>query len=148
TLRAVGRGAAAGVVGGLLFTVVMVQIGFLGTVARLVGSTSPTVGVAVHLSIAVLIGASYGLLFRRQTPDLASAIGSGTAYGLLWWVLGALTIMPVWLGGHPQWTAPAAAAAFPSLVGHLAYGAGLGVTFHLLEARLDPWWITRTAAQA
>jgi uncharacterized membrane protein YagU involved in acid resistance len=146
TLRAVGRGAVAGVVGGLLFTVVMVQIGFLGTVARLVGSGSPAVGVAVHLAISVFIGACYGLLFRRQSHDLASGVGWGAAYGFLWWVLGALTIMPVWLGGQPQWTAQAAATAFPSLVGHLAYGAGLGVTFHLLETRHDPWWMPRTTA--
>ena len=126
----------------------MVQIGFLGTVARLVGSTTPAVGIAVHLAISMFIGACYGLLFRRQTHDLASGLGWGSAYGFLWWILGALTILPIWLGGQPQWTAQAAAAAFPSLIGHLAYGASLGVTFHLLESRYDPWWIPHTAGYA
>jgi hypothetical protein len=54
----------------------------------------------------------------------------------------------VLLGGDPQWSADAAARAFPSLVGHLAYGMGLGVTFYLLEARYSPWWITRSEAEA
>ncbi len=147
-VRAVGYGAVAGAAGGLLFTVVMVGIGALETVAGLVGSQSAAVGVVVHLGIAVVIGVSYGLLFQRQSHDVASGLGWGMAYGFGWWILGALTLLPVGLGGSPQWEAAAAVAAFPNLVGHLAYGAGLGVVFHLLETRHDPWWITRTAARA
>jgi hypothetical protein len=142
------RGALAGTAGGLLFTVIMVRIGFLGTVAGLVGGTSTTTGLAVHLVISVLIGASYGLVFRRQTYDPASALGWGVAYGLFWWLLGALTLLPVWLGGEPQWDAAAAAAAFPSLIGHLVYGGGLGLVYYLLEARDSPWWRTRTQSEA
>ena len=56
--------------------------------------------------------------------------------------------MPVLLGGTPQWTADAAASVFPNLIGHLGYGAGLGITFYLLEARYSPWWIPRTEVQA
>lgn len=148
TLRAVGRGVLAGVVGGLLFTGVMARIGFFGTVARLVGGGSVAVGVLVHLVISVIIGAWYGLLFRRQTPDMAAALGWGTAYGFLWWVLGGVTLLPLFLGADVAWSAEQVAAAFPSLVGHLAYGAGLGVTFALLEARYDPWWVPRGAVQA
>jgi len=147
-LRAVGRGAVAGIAGGLLFTVVMVQIGFLGTVAALVGATSDLTGFAVHLAISVVIGASYGLAFRAQTYDPASGLGWGAAYGLLWWVLGAITLLPVLLGGTPQWSAAAAADAFPSLVGHLAYGAGLGLVYHALEARFSPWWLTRSQLES
>jgi len=146
--RAVGRGAAAGLVGGLLFTVVMVQIGFLPTVAKLVGSDSELVGLGVHLVIAEIVGVSYGVLFRRQAFEQSAAIGWGVSYGFLWWLLGPLTLGPVILGTTPAWTVEAAAAAFPSLIGHLAYGAGLGLTFHALEARYSPWWITRTEAEA
>lgn len=146
TLRAVGRGAVAGGVGGLLFTVVMAQIGFFPTVAGLVGASSATTGIVVHLVISLIIGASYGLLFRRQTHDASSALGWGTAYGFLWWVLGALTLLPVFLGGDPTWNADQVASTFPSLVGHLAYGTGLGLTFYLLEVRYDPWWLPRSAA--
>jgi uncharacterized membrane protein YagU involved in acid resistance len=146
--RAVGRGAVAGLVGGFLFTLVMVQIGFLPAVARLVGSDSEFVGLLVHLVIAEIVGVSYGVLFRRQAFDQSAAIGWGVSYGFLWWVLGPLTLAPVILGVAPAWTVEAAADAFPSLIGHLAYGAGLGLTFHALEARYSPWWITRTEAEA
>jgi hypothetical protein len=147
-LRAVGRGALAGLAGGLLFTVVMAQIGFLPVFARLVGSRSTLTGLIVQLLVANLIGVSYGLLFRRQSYDIGSALGWGLSYGFFWWVLGPLTLIPVLLGVAPQWTAGAAADLFSSLVGHLAYGAGLGVVFHLLEARHNPWLIPRSRAEA
>ena len=147
-LRAIGYGLQAGLVGGLLFTVVMAQVGFLSQVARLIGSTSVLTGVFVHLLIAIGIGVSYGLFFRRQTYDIGSALGWGASYGLLWWVLGSLTLMPVLLGTASQWTAEMAANAYPALVGHLLYGAGVGVAFYLLERRSNPWWISRTEVEA
>ena len=146
-LRAVGRGAGAGIFGGLLFTIIMVQIGALGQVSRLVGAESPVIGFFVHMGIAVVVGATYALLFRRQSFDVRSGVGWGVAYGLLWWILGSLTLFPVLLGGTPQWSAEAAGRAFPALVGHLVYGIGLGVVFYLLEARHSPWWITRSEAE-
>ncbi len=147
-LRALGRGAIAGLAGGLLFTIVMAQIGFLPTVARLVGSRSATTGLVVHLLIAQAIGASYGIFFRRQTYDVGSALGWGVSYGLFWWLMGPLTLLPVLLGGSPHWTVAAAEETFPALVGHIAYGAGLGVTFHRLESRHNPWWVARSQAEA
>ena len=105
-------------------------------------------GFVVHLAIASLIGTSYGVLFRRQSYDLGSALGWGVSYGFFWSIVGPLTLMPMFLGGTPQWTANAAAATFPNLTGHLGYGAGLAITFYLLEARYRPWWVPRTKAQA
>ena len=147
-LRALGRGAFAGLIGGLIFTVIMLRIGFLPTVARLVGASSLRSGLIVHLIIANLIGASFGVLFLRRTFDLGSALGWGISYGFFWWVLGPLTLLPVLLGAAPRWTPQIAAALMPSLIGHLAYGAAVGVTFYLLEARYNPWWISHTAAEA
>src|SRR5918996_1691126 len=87
-LRIVGRSALAGLVGGLLFSLVMFQIGFLNSVADLVGATSPLVGFFVHLGISILIGTSYGVLFHRQTYGA----GLGGIFYLLearfspWWI--------------------------------------------------------------
>lgn len=142
--RSLRYGALAGVVGGLLFTVVMVLVNELPQVAGLVGAHTPAVGLVVHLVIAVLIGVSYAVLFRRRSFDLASGIGWGVSYGFLWWVLGNLTLLPVLLGGAPQWSAAAIAVGFPSLVGHLAYGAGLGAVYYRLEDRTNPWWFVRS----
>lgn len=148
TLRALARGASAGLVGGMVFTVVMIQVGFLPTVASIVGATGAVPGFIVHMVIAFLIGASYGVLFRRQSYDAASALGWGLSYGLFWWVLGAMTLLPILLGFEPSWTVEVAAELLPSLVGHLGYGAGVGLVFHRLEARSRPWWVPSSRADA
>ncbi|HET9001507.1 MAG TPA: hypothetical protein VFP86_17845 [bacterium] len=147
-LHLTSRGAFAGLIGGLLFTIIMVRMGELPTVARLIGSSSPWTGFTVHLIIAEFIGASYGLFFARQSYDIGSGLGWGLSYGFFWWVLGPLTLAPMLLGAPSRWTAAIAAGLLPALVGHLLYGAGLGVTFHLLEARYSPWWIPHTHVEA
>jgi uncharacterized membrane protein YagU involved in acid resistance len=139
TLRALGWGAAASVVGGLVFSVVMVEVGFLPTVASLVGGTSPWLGFAVHLLISTLIGMTYGILFRHEAPNFGSGVAWGLVYGLVWWFLGPLTLLPVLLGGPLNWTTQAAHLFLPSLVGHLFYGAATAVVFLLLERHNERW---------
>ncbi|MEM7324764.1 MAG: hypothetical protein AAF531_16875 [Actinomycetota bacterium] len=56
SVRASGQGVIAGLIGGAVFTVVMVRIGFLSTVADWSARQSDAVGVMVHLLIAKLIG--------------------------------------------------------------------------------------------
>ena len=129
------RGAVASLAGGLLFSIVMVATGELTQVARLVGGTSPALGFVVHLVIASLIGATYGLLFHDEATDDASALGWGAAYGTIWWFLGALTLFPIFLGQPFVWTTVAAHAQLPSLVGHIAYGMALAIAFRALERR-------------
>lgn len=146
-LRVVGRSIIAGLIGGLLFSLVMAQIGFFEDVAKLIGSESKVTGLFVHLSISVLVGTSYGLLFRRQSYDVGSALGWGVSYGFFWAILGPITLMPIFLGSPPWWSEYWVAIAFPNLIGHLIYGAGLGITFYLLELRYSPWWVLRTQVQ-
>lgn len=147
-LRSVGRGALAGLAGGIPFTLLIMRIGALGDAGQIIGSASMASGLLVQFLVSEAIGVTYGFVFRRQSYDIGSGLGWGLAYGFFWWVLGPLTLAPVLLGARPQWTVETAAALFPFLVGHLAYGAALGIVFHLLEARQNPWWIPRTRAEA
>lgn len=147
-LRATGYGILAGVVGGLLFTVVMVGVGALPRVAEMVGSHAPAVGLTLHLLISAAIGISYAVVFRRTAFDVLSGIGWGVSYGFFWWVLGDLTLLPAFDGVAVHWDAATIASQFPSLVGHFAYGAALGAVYYWLETRTNPWWLTRNLAEA
>ncbi|MGI8781013.1 MAG: hypothetical protein ACR2L8_12770 [Solirubrobacteraceae bacterium] len=147
-LRALATGTVAGLAGGLLFTAVLLEVDGLPTIGGLAGGRSTLAGLAVHLFIAVLIGASFAVLFRRETVDGASSLAWGVCYGVVWWFVGNLTLLPWLLGERPEWTAADLGEGFPSLVGHLLYGAGLGVVLGVLRLRSRAWWVSTSAARA
>ena len=139
TLRRLSWGALASVLGGLLFSIIMVATGVLPQVAALIRGSSPLAGFVVHLVISVLIGMSYGLLFEHESPDVGSSIAWGMLYGLAWWFVGPLTLMPILLGHAPTWTMQAADILLPSLLGHLIYGAATGLVFFWFESQHAAW---------
>jgi hypothetical protein len=138
-LHSAGYGAAASVVGGSLFTVVLLVTGSLQDMAHIFGSSSLALGVVINMMVSAFLGMSYGLLFRHEAPDAGSAIAWGLVYGLLWWFIGPMTLLPILLGGSFNWTTETAASLLPSLVGHLIYGAATAVTFLALERRHAAW---------
>ncbi len=139
TLQSLAWGAAASLAGGLVFSLVMLQVGFLPTVARLAGGSSPLLGFAVHLVISALIGMSFGLLFQYEAPNVVAGVAWGLVYGIIWWFIGPLTLLPILLGGSFTWTTQAAAAFLPSLIGHLLYGGATAAVFMLMQRRHEAW---------
>jgi hypothetical protein len=124
--RAISLGGLAGIVGGWAFGKWMAQANFFPLIAGLVNSHSRNVGMTLHFIIAVIIGATFGLLFQRDVLGYGSCMGWGLGYGMFWWFLGPLTIMPLWLGKPLDWSLGRADALFGSLIGHIIYGVLLG----------------------
>ncbi len=135
--RALVVGGAAGIVGGWVFGRWMAQVDFFPLIAGLAGSDSPAVGMTLHFAIAVFIGASFGMLFQRDVRGLGSCLGWGMGYGILWWFVGPLTLLPVLQGSAPDWSYEQGGALFGSLVGHVMYGLLLGLVY----AALDRLWV-------
>ncbi|MDI2027920.1 hypothetical protein QFW96_04840 [Saccharopolyspora sp. TS4A08] len=123
-------GAVAGLGGGIVFGVLMAATGMLPMIAMLVGAGGAGVGVVVHLAISVILGAGFGLIApsTRFWPLLAA----GVAYGVLWWVLGGLLLMPAALGMP---VLQLGATAMQSLMGHLIYGIVTAAVLFALRRR-------------
>ncbi|MGW0737965.1 hypothetical protein [Streptomyces sp. NPDC002851] len=125
-------GAAAGLVGGVGMGIWMsvsrpvMDTAMITMVAGLLGTTNAFVGWLVHLAIALFAGVGFGLLLGRFAQQLAPAVVLGLAYGAVWWVVGALWIMPANMG-MPVFTWDAVSSS--SLGAHLVFGGLAGLAF-------------------
>ncbi|WP_234865568.1 hypothetical protein [Sinomonas albida] len=123
-----GRRAIAGLLGGLaggvVFGMLMAMMGMFTTIAMMMGSTSPLVGVVVHLMISVVYGLVLTLFFARFLHSYGRASVAGLVYGVILWVVGPLLIMPLMLG-IPVFGF--SAAVMMSLLGHVIYGVLLAL---------------------
>ena len=138
-IRSVEWGGLAGLLGGIVSSPVLLVTGILPKIAGLDTSYVGARGLVIHLVISVLIGASYGLLFRNEASSLGLGIAWGWLFGLIWWYLGPLTLLPRLLTGQMDWRPEAASALLPLLPGHLIYGATTAFVFLLLERRYTRW---------
>ena len=122
-------GVIGGLAGGLAFGAMMGLMGMFPAIAGLVGSGSAMVGFLVHIAISLFIGLTFGLIFGSRSQIYGSAIGWGLLYGVVWWVLGPLVLMPLRLGMGLQIGAAFSGPMLMSLGGHLIYGAVTGLVF-------------------
>lgn len=140
-------GLVAGVVFGIMMQMMMAptpeggQMPMMAMVAMVVGSTSLAVGWLYHLFNSLVIGAIFAWLLGPRVAGYGSGFGWGAAYGVAWWILGGLILMPVLLGMPPfapLMMAPMRVVAMGSLVGHVIYGVILGGTYTALVGRKVP----------
>ena len=142
--RSLRWGAFAGLVGGLVASPILFATSVLSSVVGLDTHLSGFTGFLVNMLVSSLIGMTYGLLFRHEAPNLGLGVMWGWLFGLIWWYIGPLTLLPLILTGECDWRASAASALLPSLTGHLFFGATTALIFLSLERRytrslfLDP----------
>jgi uncharacterized protein DUF6789 len=142
----IGNGIVAGLVGGVVFGILMQmmnaptpeggQMPMMAMVAKVVRSDNMAVGWIYHLFNSAIIGAIFGWLLRSRSLKFGATIGWGAAYGFIWWILGALILMPLFLGMPafaPLQMKPMLPVAMGSLMGHLIYGVILGSGFSMLK---------------
>ncbi len=127
----VKHGIIGGLVGGAVFGGMMAMMGMLPMIGKMVGVPNAVVGFLVHMGISAGIGASFGLLIGPAVKGRTSGVVAGGAYGMIWWVLGPLTLMPLFMGMGlgVNWNLGAAQAMLPSLMGHVVFGLVLGLAY-------------------
>ena len=134
--HAIRIGALSGLAGGIVFGAMMSMMGMLPMVGQLIGRPNAVIGLVVHLAISAFIGAVYGLAVAQLRLPISAMMAwlGGAINGVIWWVLGALILMPAQLGmtdmifvvGQAQWL---------SLMGHLVYGIVTALVFNRLTRR-------------
>lgn len=126
-------GLASGLVGGVVFGMMMVMLNMIGMVSALVGSKSDIVGWALHLGISMFIGVTFAFLFQDKLVFGIFGLLFGLGYGIFWWVLGSLVIMPQKLG-MPLFQFNT--ATWQSLMGHMVFGAILGSLVVIIPSKM------------
>ncbi len=125
-------GIVGGISGGVVFGMMMAMMGMMPMIAKMIGSDSAAVGWIIHLIISATIGITYVWLFGNKTLSAMNGIVYGMIHGVIWWVLGALTIMPLMLGMGVQYGNAFAKMNMMSLMGHIIYGVILGLVFYVM----------------
>ena len=133
-IRDMASAGTAGIVAGLVFWLALRSQGMLSTVPGLFGLDVSGTGVAWHLLAAALMGAVLGTLIRYQPSGYAPAVSSGALYGLVWWIVGPLTLGTAFDDRGLTWSLVDSERAFPSLIGHLLYGSITALGFHIIVA--------------
>ena len=133
-VRALWVGAIAGIFGGIPFGIMMGMMGMMPMIGMLVRVESALVGVFVHGAISVITGAIYGFLAVRFPLTWRNAVIGGFVYGIIWWVLGALVLMPSLLGMF-QMIFVIEQMQWMSLLGHIIFAEVLALSFVWLYRR-------------
>jgi len=132
--EAVLCGVIAGLIGGAVFGVMMATMGMLTMVSMIVGVENPVVGFVLHMAISAFVGGVYGVIGLRLPAGWPVAIGAGVIYGIIWWVLGALILMPLLLG-MSQMVLVIEETQWMSLIGHIVFGIIMAAFYELIRAR-------------
>lgn len=141
-------GIVGGLVAGVVFGIMMQmmtaptpdggQMPMINMVGMIVGSPTAGVGWLYHLFNSAVIGAIFAWVLGQRLYNYAAGLGWGAAYGIVWWVLGGLILMPVLLGMPafaPLMMPEMRMVAMGSFVGHLIYGLILGMTYVAMTRR-------------
>ena len=131
---AITYGVAGGLVGGIVFGIMMQMMGAIPMIAMLVGSESVVVGWVVHLLISAVIGAVYGVVAARLPSSWGITLAAGVVNGIVWWVLGALILMPLMLG-MGEMVLRIEQMQINSLIGHVIFGVIAAAVFRTLYNR-------------
>jgi uncharacterized membrane protein YagU involved in acid resistance len=80
-----------------VFGLLMAGVGMLPMVGMLIGVDNALVGFLVHLVISAIAGALFSVLTAKFGANVVPVYAASMVYGAVWWLVGALVIMPLWL---------------------------------------------------
>ena len=149
--RRIATGLLAGLIAGIAFTLVALflrttlpdggRTSMLLVAAEAFHSHGPLAGWVASLVYTVIIGGIFGWLASAQPAlDEVRLTLWGGLYGLAWWIVNGLVILPALFGKVPLSSAAIDSTrpvALASLIEHVLYGVILGYVFAVLAVYVD-----------
>jgi uncharacterized membrane protein YeaQ/YmgE (transglycosylase-associated protein family) len=148
--RRIGTGLMAGLIAGIVFTLVALFLrtvmpggehtSMLAVAAEALHSHGRLAGWVACLVYTVIIGGVFGWLASTEPMDEPRLMLLGGLYGLAWWMVSALVLIPALLEKVPLSSAALDAMrplALASLVEHVLYGVILGFLLGWLATYVD-----------
>jgi hypothetical protein len=130
TVPMAGGGAMPG--GGEMTMDAGARMPMMAMVAQVVRSDSLAVGWIFLLLMGMVMGAIFAWVLGGRAARIGGGLAWGALYGVFWWVLGTLILMPILLGMSafaPLTMAPMRPGALWSLAAYLLSGLILGAVF-------------------
>lgn len=133
-------GTIAGIVGGIVFGILMQMMGMMAMVAMLAGSESLIVGWFVHIIISIVFGVAFALIATKVTNIWGLSLG----YGVVIWIVGPLVFMPLMLGMGTNLGNAFAPDQLMSLGTHILFSVIVAIVYKLSTEKI----LTNTSASA
>ena len=148
--RRIGTGLVAGLIAGIVFTLFALflkttmpdgeQTSMLVVAAEALHAHGWVAGWIASLIYTVVIGGIFGWLASAETPNEPRLMVWGGLYGLAWWIVSGLIVIPALLAKIPLSSAAVDSmkpVALASLIEHVLYGVILGFVFALLTTYVE-----------
>jgi hypothetical protein len=106
--------------------------------AHIVRSNHPSVGWLVVLAYGAVVGTLFGRLVRGHNLTTGLAVVAGCFYGVGWWILSGLVVVPAVLGLVPLSSAAVDLmhpVALRTMIVSVLYGAALGAVVTMIATR-------------
>lgn len=131
--KAMLAGGVGGIAGGIVFGMMMAQMGMLSMIAGMMGSKNPLVGFGIHMMISIFFGVIWGMI-SPLLPTCPVKLGlAAMSYGVLLWVVGPLVVMPMMMK-MPLFAITE--ASLMSLMGHIIYALLTGYGARLFSVKV------------
>src|SRR4051812_19330546 len=129
-------GAVSGVMGGILFGLLLTATipGSMASMGAIIAIQNTAGGWVYHLFNSAVIGGIFGLVLGSLPRSALSSVVWGAVYGLAWWVLGGLILMPLMMGFASR-VLYLSSTSLIGLAGHLIFGITAGTGYFLLKRK-------------
>lgn len=117
-------GGYSGLTAGIVSAAIMGLMGTLPMIGKGAHQDPVPFDFIIHTLVSTVFGTAFAFLFGAHLKSYGRAFTRGLLYGAALWLLGPLTLLPVFQGSRfgQSWNTEHLNSMLPSLVGHLMYG--------------------------